>query len=127
MVDKLQDLLAKGPPPNRGLRGLILSRFKEITLARHQLWQWAEIAEALDLPPASGPSLGEAFRRVEKKVRAGKLEPPPPPSTPAPAARRPTSQAGISAEGAIGDRAQAARGQSNKDFLASLKQIGGDK
>jgi hypothetical protein len=75
-MDKLQNLLAKGPPPNRGLRGLVLGRYHEIAHARRQLWQWGEIAEALDLPPISGPSLGEAFRRVEKKVKAGTLEPP---------------------------------------------------
>ena len=78
MVDKLQDLLAKGPPPNRGLRGLILGRYHEVTRARRQLWHWGEIAEALDLPPTSGPSLGEAYRRVAKRVAAGELEPPPP-------------------------------------------------
>ena len=85
-MDKLQDLLAKGPPPNRGLRGLVLGRYHEITQARHQLWQWGEIAEALDLPRAAGPSLGEAYGRVAKKVKAGTLEPPPP-SAPAPTAR----------------------------------------
>lgn len=91
MVDKLQDLLAKGPPPNRGLRGLVLGRYQEIAQARRLLWQWGEIAEALDLPLTSGPSLGEAYRRVAKRVAAGELEPPPP-SAPASAARRATTQ-----------------------------------
>ena len=91
MVDKLQDLLAKGPPPNRGLRGLVLGRYQEIAQARRLLWQWGEIAEALDLPLTSGPSLGEAYRRVAKRVAAGELEPPPP-SAPASAERRATTQ-----------------------------------
>ena len=102
MVDKLQDLLAKGPPLNRGLRGLVLARYHEITQARHQLWQWGEIAEALDLLPTMGPSMGEAYRRVKKRIQAGELEPPPP-SAPTPAARRPTSQGAISAPAAIGE------------------------
>lgn len=85
-MDKLKNLLAKGPDPTRGLRGLVLNRYQDISHARRQLWQWGEIAEALDLPRTMGPSVGEAFRRVEKRVRAGELEPPPP-TTPAPAAR----------------------------------------
>ncbi len=84
-MDKLKDLLAKGPDPTRGLRGLVLNRYQDISHARRQLWQWGEIAEALDLPRTMGPSLGEAFRRVEKRVRAGELEPPPSnPSAPRP-------------------------------------------
>ena len=90
-MDKLEELLARGPDPARGLRGLVLARYTQITQARHQLWQWGEIAEALDLPPTSGPSLGEAYRRVAKRVAAGTLEPPPP-TTPAPAARRPMTR-----------------------------------
>ena len=89
-MDKLEELLARGPDPARGLRGLVLARYHQITQARHQLWQWGEIAEALDLPLTSGPSLGEAYRRVAKRVAAGELEPPPP-SAPSAAARRATT------------------------------------
>ena len=98
-MDKLTELLAKGPDPARGLRGLVLGRYHEIAQAKRQLWHWGEIAEALGLLPAQGPAVGEAFRRIAKRIKAGQLEPPAAPST-APQAR-PTIRAGaISADAA---------------------------
>lgn len=113
-MDKLEELLARGPDPARGLRGLVLARYHQITQARRQLWQWSEIAAALDLPLPSGPSLGEAYRRVAKRVAAGGLEPPPPPP-PATAARRPAS--GSSGSGAISPDAAKA---DEADFMSQF-------
>ena len=83
-MDKLKDLLARGPDPTRGLRGLALSRYHDIAQARRQLWRWREIAESLDLDPTQGAALGEAFSRVARRIAEGKLEPPAATTAPAP-------------------------------------------
>ena len=102
-MDKLKDLLARGPDPTRGLRGLALSRYHDIAQARRQLWRWREIAESLDLDPTQGAALGEAFSRVARRIAEGKLEPPAATTAPAPRPSPATKPGGISADAAKSD------------------------
>lgn len=75
-MDKLQELLAAGVDPTRGLQNLVLARFREISTLRARLRRWEEIADALDLPVGRAKALRAAYARVGRKVRAGVLEPP---------------------------------------------------
>lgn len=105
-MDKLQELLAAGVDPTRGLQNLVLARFREIGTLRARLRRWDEIAAALDLPATRAKALRAAYARVGRKVRAGVLEPP----TASPATHQaPATKAGISADAAIGDGAPPAR------------------
>ena len=76
MTDKLQELIAAGPDPSRGLQNLVLFRFEAITIARSHLRRWEEIAVALDMPASRARALRAAYARVAKKVAAGVLETP---------------------------------------------------
>ena len=96
-MDKLQELLAAGVDPTRGLQNLVLAHFREIAALRARLRRWEEIAAALDLPVGRAKALRAAYARVGKKVRAGVLEPP----TASPATHQaPATKAGISADAA---------------------------
>ena len=97
-MDKLLELIAKGPDPTRGLRGLALARYHDIAAARAQLSRWGEIAVALGLSAQQGPAIADAYRRVARRVAAGKLKPPAATPTPQPGATPPRQgrQAGIS-------------------------------
>jgi hypothetical protein len=75
-MDKLQELLAAGVDPTRGLQNLVLAHFHTISALRARLRRWEEIAAALDLPATRAKALRAAYARVGKKVRAGVLEPP---------------------------------------------------
>ena len=86
-MDKLQELLAAGVDPTRGLQNLVLARFREIGTLRARLRRWEEIADALDLPVGRAKALRAAYARVGRKVRAGVLEPP---ATPAGSNARPS-------------------------------------
>ncbi len=104
-MDKLLELIAKGPDPTRGLRGLALARYHDITTARAQLSRWGEIATALGLSAQQGPAIADAYRRVARRVAVGKLKPPSATPVPQPAAApRQGRQAGISTGAATGER-----------------------
>ena len=121
-MDKLKELLARGPDPTRGLRGLALSRYHDIATARRQLWRWREIAESLDLLPAQGAALGEAFSRVARRIAEGKLEPP----TAAGGNARPSpvTKAGISTDAAKSESASERKGFKRIDLDKLDKQEG---
>ena len=122
-MDKLKELLTRGPDPTRGLRGLALSRYHDIAQARRQLWRWREIAESLDLLPTQGAALGEAFSRVARRIAEGKLEPPAPATAAGGNARpSPVTKAGISTDAAKSEAASA-QPQERKGF----KRIDVDK
>ncbi len=126
-MTKLTELIARGPNPARGITALVLREFRQIEQARGLLWDWATIATALDLPPGprSAKALRAAFARVRLGIRDKTLEPPPAGGARA-GAISPRAAMGEAAK--TGDQpAQAGQRQSNKEFLASLKQIGGDK
>jgi hypothetical protein len=99
-MDKLQELLAAGVDPTRGLQNLVLARFREIGTLRARLRRWEEIAAALDLPVGRAKALRAAYARVGRKVRAGVLEPPAVTPTPMPARPSPATKAAISADAA---------------------------
>ena len=103
-MDKLQELLAAGVDPTRGLQNLVLAHFHTISALRARLRRWEEIAAALDLPATRAKALRAAYARVGKKVRAGVLEPP----VTAPTRQSPvTKPGGISADAANSDPAPA--------------------
>ena len=93
MTDKLQELIAAGPDPSRGLQNLVLFRFEAITIARSHLRRWEEIAPALDMPISRAKALRAAYARVAKKVKAGVLEAPPAIGKPVTARAAATSKA----------------------------------
>ena len=103
------------PDPGRGMRALVLKEFEKIATARRRGWTWPEAAAGLGLA-GRGRSVATAFARVKRRIAAGDLEPPKATHAPGP------SKGGISTGAAKGEATK-----SNKDFLASLKQIGGDK
>ena len=105
-MDKLQELLAAGVDPTRGLQNLVLARFREISTLRARLRRWEEIADALDLPVGRAKALRAAYARVGRKVRAGVLEPPA--VTPAP---MPARQAAPATNKAAAISAPAANGE----------------
>ena len=96
MTDELQELIAQGPDPNRGLTALVLLRYHEIQLARQYARPWAKIAAALRLTEGKEKALSAAFWRVSRGIEAGRLKAPPQATTrttatnqaPAPAAGR---------------------------------------
>lgn len=110
-MDKLQELLAAGVDPTRGLQNLVLAKFREIRTLRARLRRWEEIASALDLPVGRAKALRAAYARVGRKVRAGVLEPPA--ATPTPVSARPapaTKAAAISADAAKSESASERKG-----------------
>lgn len=126
MTKKLAELIARGPNPARGITALVLKNFRQIEQARGLLWDWPTIAAALDLPagPRSAKALRAAFARVRLGIKNKTLEPPA--GGAGSVAISPRAAKGEAAK--TGDQpAQAGQRQSNKDFLASLKQIGGNK
>lgn len=98
-----------------------------IAIARRAGFTWKEIGERLG---ASGAATRKAFSRAQAAMQAGRLvpmeqaplpEPPDPPAAPQPyrpAPQTPKTPISPTTHGA---------GQSNKDFLASLEQIGGKR
>ncbi len=124
-MTKLTELIARGPNPARGITALVLKNYRQIEQARGLLWDWPTIATTLDLPPGprSAKALRAAFARVRRGIKDKTLEPPPEGGAARSKPSTTTSQAGSQA---ISPDA-AKSGQSNKDFLASLKQIGGEK
>lgn len=77
MTDELQELIAQGPDPDRGLTALVLSRYHEIQLARQYARPWAKIADALRLANGKEKALSAAYWRVAKGIESGRLKAPP--------------------------------------------------
>ena len=73
MPTKLQQLLRRGPNPDRGLTALVLANHADIKQARQWLWPWTTIAENLDLPTTKARALSAAFRGVERRLKAQKV------------------------------------------------------
>ena len=86
MPTKLQQLLRRGPNPDRGLTALVLANHADIKQARQWLWPWTTIAENLDLPVTKARALSAAFRGVERRLKAQKVR------TAAPAAAAATAR-----------------------------------
>lgn len=77
-MTKLTDLIGRGPNPARGLPSLVLKNYRQIEQARALLWGWADIADALDLPPGShsAKTLRAAFARVSQGIAQKRLKAP---------------------------------------------------
>ena len=74
--DPLTVLARSYPDPARGLRALLLARYQEITAARSRDWEWPEIAAALG-KPGMGKAVASSFARLQRRVAAGEIVPPP--------------------------------------------------
>ena len=87
-----------------------------VAAARQAGMTWAEIGERLEMP---GEAARKAFARAKAAMQSGRLTPleqaPLPPVIP------PSTGKGDAT------KTEAGKWQSNKDFLASLPQIGGNK
>ena len=73
MPTKLQQLLRRGPNPDRGLTALVLANHADIKQARQWLWPWTTIAENLDLPVTKARALSAAYRGVERRLKTQKV------------------------------------------------------
>ena len=103
MEEELTRLAQSYPDPARGLRALLLVRYQEIAASRSRRWEWPEIAAALG-KPGLGKAIASSFARLQRRVAAGEIVPPPAGKpVPAPPRPSPASKAGISAPAAKGD------------------------
>ena len=73
----LETLGREYPPPERGIGSRVLREYSRITAARQHGWRWTDIASALGLARARGKPLALAYRRVQARIAAGALVPPP--------------------------------------------------
>ena len=71
--EPLANLAKNYPPGSRGLGVLILREYAQIESARQRGWCWKDIAEGMNLPGAKAKALAEAFRRVARRIAAGRL------------------------------------------------------
>lgn len=116
--DDLTRLIAAGPDPAHELQHRVMMRFYDITAARMMARTWREIAVTLGLAGRQ-KGLAAAYWRVRRGIEAGRLAVPG-------TDRRQVASSG--ATPATTPPTAAPRGhKGNKDFLASLPQIGGKK
>lgn len=106
----LEDLVAKGPDPSRGLQEMVLAQFQLITAARANLRQWREVALEMGMDARRVPALCTAYKRLAKKIEKGELMPPGLPvgrNAKPPDGRRPVGGAGVGGNSCIPAQGQA--------------------
>ncbi len=71
----LKKLIELGSKPRRGVPGVILAHFSEITEARELGWTWRDIAGAMGRS-GEEKAMSTAFSRIKKRIDSGKLKVP---------------------------------------------------
>ena len=69
----LKILIENGVKPRRGIPGIVLPHFSEITEARGLGWSWTDIAEALGRE-GEHKAIATAWGKIKKRIASGKLK-----------------------------------------------------
>lgn len=73
-VDKLKELIMKGPDRRYRVKAEVLARFDDISAARALMRTWPDITEALGFERGRWKQVSACFGRVSKNVASGKLK-----------------------------------------------------
>lgn len=73
-MDKLKELIMKGPDRRYRIKAEVLARFEDISAARALMRTWPDITEALGFERQRWKQVSACFGRVSKNVASGKLK-----------------------------------------------------